>query len=160
MRASPRELSLKFLGTATTVYLLEEREGGPCWVARATSGEGVQPDPVVAATVATLGMIFREQQALLLEGRTLVQEDYAHLNVRRTIKALACLPLIHGEVLVGCVELLSFDEEWDQSRIEALQPFAEISASALAASQDYEEERNGTELHHPPHPVLRHREGL
>ncbi len=143
-RVTARTLTEISLGTATTVYLLEEREGGPCWVARATSGEGVQPDPVVAATVATLGMIFREQQALLLEGRTLVQEDYAHLNVRRTIKALACLPLIHGEVLVGCVELLSFDEEWDQSRIEALQPFAEISASALAASQDYEEERNGT----------------
>ena len=125
--ASPRMLSPKFPGTAATVYILEE-SGGPFWLARAKAGEGVQADPMVPAEAGTLGTVFRDQQALLFEGRTLVQEDYAHLNVRRTIEGLACIPLMHPEKLVGCMEVLSFDDDWEQSRVEELPLFADVAA--------------------------------
>jgi RND family efflux transporter MFP subunit len=107
-------------------------------------GEGTEPDPVVPAESGTLGAVFRDEQAAIFEGRTLLREDYAHLNVRRTIAAIVCIPLLRGEELVGCIEALSFDEVWDESRIEQLLPLTEIGAAALVAAESYEAERNNT----------------
>ena len=137
-------ISDAYPGTSATVYLLEESNEGIAWAARATAGEGTEPDPVVAAEAGTLGTVFREEQPAIFEGRRLAREDYAHLNVRRTIASIVCIPLIHAEELVGCIEALSFEEVWDESRVEELAPLAQISAAALVAAESYESERNNT----------------
>src|ERR1039458_3955748 len=68
--------------------------------------------------------------------------DYAHLNVRRTLRYVACVPLLHKEALIGSIEILSFDALLDRTSLAALEPLAEIAAQALVSSQEYEKERD------------------
>jgi hypothetical protein len=73
----------------------------------------------------------------------LVREQYAHLNVRRTLNSLAYLPLKtkRGE-LFGAIEILSFDFPLGENTLSALQPLADVAGSALADAVSYEQERN------------------
>src|SRR6202158_802804 len=134
----------RFPGTTVTVYLLRENEEVQFWSARATAGDGAEPDPVVPAEAGTLGSLFRDQQMIVFEGRTLVREDSAHLNVRRTLKYLGCVPLLQKEALIGAIEILSFDALLDRTSLAAVEPLAEIAAQALVSSQEYEKERDGS----------------
>lgn len=131
----------RFPATTATVYLLDRDEDGDFWSVAASSGEGVEPDATVPADAGTLGALLQEPVTVIFEGNRLVREDYAHLNVRRTVKSLACLPLLHGETLVGAIEILSFDEAL--AHVESLGSFTEIAAAALVSSHSYERERNG-----------------
>jgi GAF domain-containing protein len=134
----------RFPGATVTVYLIAEAEEGQFWSARATAGDGAEPDPVIPAEAGTLGSLFRDRQMTVFEGRALVREDYAHLNVRRTLKYLACVPLLHKDALIGSIEILSFDALLDRTSLAALEPLAEIAAQALVSSQQYEEERDNS----------------
>ena len=134
----------RFPGTIATVYVLQEDGEGQFWSARATAGEGAEPDQIVRAEVGPLGSVFRDRETVVLEGRTLIREDYAHLNVRRTVKSLACVPLLHDGALVGAIEILSFDAVLDRPLLRSLEPLAELAAQALISSLAYEEERHNS----------------
>ena len=143
-RATAQAILNQFPGVTTIIYVLEEDNNGPFWSVRATVGESVEPDPTVPAEGGTLGAMFQDPRTIVFEGNTLVREDYAHLNVRRTVKGLACVPLLYGEILTGAIEILSFDAPLRAPSLKGLQPLFEVAASALAASQAYERERNNS----------------
>jgi RND family efflux transporter MFP subunit len=134
----------RFPATTATIYVLEEDDNGPYWSVKASLGESAEPDPTVSADAGTLGAVFQDPRTVVFEGSTLVREDYAHLNVRRTVKSLACVPLLHGEKLVGAIEVLSFDEPLQLDQMATLAPLAEVAAASLASSQAYEQERHGS----------------
>ena len=133
-----------FPTTTTTVYLLGQDDGGKFWSVAASLGEGVEPDGTVPGGGGTLGALLQEPVPVVFEGASLAREAYAHLNVRRTLKSLACLPLLHGEILVGALEILSFDEPLSLEDLEALGPVGDLAAAALASSRSYERERNNS----------------
>jgi RND family efflux transporter MFP subunit len=58
------------------------------------------------------------------------------------LNSLAYLPLKNRGELIGAIEVLSFENEADGTVIAALEPVAEVAASALANAVSYEEERN------------------
>ena len=134
----------QFPDTTTTVYLLDRDEDGDFWSVAASVGEGVEPDATVSGDAGTLGTLLQEQVTVVFEGHTLVRENYAHLNVRRTVKSLACVPLLHGEVLVGALEILSFDAPLNLKHLDSLRPMTELSSAALVSSRSYEQERSGS----------------
>jgi RND family efflux transporter MFP subunit len=134
----------QFPTSTTTVYILEEDNEGQFWSVKASLGGGTEPDPTVPAEAGTLGAVFRDPLTVIFEDNALVREDYAHLNVRRTVKSLACVPLLHGEKLVGAIEILSFDEALRLPLLKALGPIAEVAAASLVSSQAYEQERHGS----------------
>jgi len=131
-----------FPTTTTTVYLLDEGDAGNFWSVAASLGEGVEPDATVPGLAGTLGSLLQEPVAVVFEGNTLAREAFAHLNVRRTVKGLACVPLLDGEVLVGALEILSFDEPLTLKNLDALDRLADLAAAALASSRSNERERN------------------
>jgi RND family efflux transporter MFP subunit len=141
-RLTAQAILHQFPATTTTIYVLEEDDDGPFWSGRATLGESAEPDHRVPAEAGTLGTVFHDPRTIVFEGNTLVREDYAHLNVRRTVKSLTCVPLLHGGTLVGAIEILSFDAPLRQPLLEALGPLAEVAAAALVSSQAYEQERH------------------
>jgi len=134
----------RFPATTATIYILQEDDNGPFWSVKASLGEGAEPDPTVNADSGTLGAVFQDPRTVVFEASNLVREDYAHLNVRRTVKGLACVPLLQGETLVGAIEVLSFDEPLQRHQMEALAPLAEIAAASLVSSLAYEQERHGS----------------
>lgn len=131
-------------GATAIVYLLLEEDGAMCWSARATVGDGAEPDQRVPADTGTLGSLTLDTRTIVFEGATLVREEYAHLNIRRTMKCLACVPLLSGGALVGAIEIVSFDTILDQVTLADLEPICEVAAQGLVSSLAYEAERNNS----------------
>jgi GAF domain len=130
-------------GTAAIAYLLATLDDGQVWAPQATAGDVHVNDSAVNADRGTLGMMAEKSEPVVLSGRDLVREQYAHLNVRRTLNSLAYLPLKtkRGE-LFGAIEILSFDFPLGENTLSALQPLADVAGSALADAVSYEQERN------------------
>jgi RND family efflux transporter MFP subunit len=129
-------------GSTSIVYVLEEDESGQFWSALATVGDGAEPDRRVEASSGTLGSLLENPQILVFDGGTMVREDYSHLNVRRTVTCITCVPLIANESLVGAIEVLSFESTPDPAILADLETMSEIAGPALRSSQAYEAERN------------------
>lgn len=130
-------------GSACSIYLLSSQDDVQGWSPQATAGEASVPDAFVPVDQGTLGILGEKAEPLVLSGKELSREQYAHLHVRRTLHSLGYLPLIHQDGLIGAIEILSFDEVLGESTVASLQPLADITATALANAVSYEQERNG-----------------
>lgn len=133
-----------FPGTTTIVYVLQEDEAGPFWSARATVGDGAEPDRRVGTASGTLGSLAENPKTVFFEGRTLVREEYSHLNVRRTVRCITCVPLIANSALVAAIEIVSFESILDLALLPDLESISEVAGQALLSSQAYEIERNNS----------------
>src|ERR1700739_4927676 len=81
-------------------------------------------------------------EPLVFSGGDFSREDYAHLDIRRTLRSLAYLPPLSGADLVGVVEILCFEKELSAAELAELQELTRIAAFALSAAYRYESERN------------------
>jgi RND family efflux transporter MFP subunit len=131
-----------FPAAATNVYLLSTLDRGQVWVPQATAGEVSVHDSSVPVEQGTLGMIASKVRPFVVSTKELVREEYAHLNVRRTVNSLGYLPLTNQGHLLGAIEILSFETEMSNGALLALQPMAGVSAAALASAVEYEQERH------------------
>ena len=131
-----------FPAGAANVYLLATLDEGQVWAPQATVGEVSVHDSSVPAEQGTLGMVASKVRPFVLTAKELAREEYAHLNVRRSLNSLAYLPLTHQGQLLGAIEILSFETELTSNMILALQSMADVSASALANAVEYEQERH------------------
>jgi len=135
-------------GCAAVVYAIENPEA-PAWTHKATVGEVRVEEAVLAidqGTLGALGTALAEQQtALILSAENLRREDYAHLTVRRTLVSMAYLPLFNNqnqEVLVGALELASFEEPLTEELLSGLGELVQVAGPALGSAIAYEQERN------------------
>jgi RND family efflux transporter MFP subunit len=134
---------LDYFPTATVIiYVLQEDDDGVFWSTRAIEGDGAEPDRRVEAGLGTLGSLTRNPRTVVFEGRSLVREEYAHLNIRRTLQCLVCMPLLANGSPVGAVEVLSFGSLLGDGIVDELEPLSEIAGQALVASLAYESERH------------------
>lgn len=132
-------------GGAAVVYTLNPGEPPtilPTWTAKATAGEIHLDDTTVPGDSGTLGTLAQEQRPLLFSGNELTREDYAHLHARRTLLSLACVPIIVNEVLIGALEVASFEGTIDASEFEMLVDIVEHAGPGLVSAMLYEDERN------------------
>jgi len=130
-------------GSAINVYLVSDNPGEEYWTVRATVGDAA-PDAVVPVAAGTLGLLAADPRPLVLASETLIREQYAHLNVRKTLHSLSYLPLLVDDSLIGTIEILSFEEPLAESDLDALQPVTEVAAQALHAARQYEIERHNS----------------
>jgi len=96
----------------------------------------------IAGDSGTLGELREESKPQLYSGKELARENYAHLDVRRTLASLAYLPLIKDEALVGAIEILSFEQAISQNQLRGLNGIASLAAAALTSAHAYETERH------------------
>ena len=129
-------------GTAVVVYIIEDLDN-PAWTRKAVAG-----DVTVAQTIefiaGTLGTVAEKKTLVIFERGDLQREDYAHLDIRRTVTSLAYVPLHVDEVLFGVIELISYDQPLPETMLEAVEEIAELASPAIAAAQSYESERNAS----------------
>ena len=143
-RVIAQNASELFPGSTSIVYVLQEDDSGQFWSAQATVGDGAEPDRRVEATSGTLGSLLESPRPMVFDGGTLVREEYSHLNVRRTVNCITCVPLAANGSLVAAIEILSFETIPDRALLADLEAMSEIAAQALASSQAYEAERNNS----------------
>ena len=129
-------------GAFINVYTAGSLDGQDVWILRAWAGGESVRSPHVPTTGGTLGEVAAQQEPLLFAGSDLSREDYAHLDIRRTLRSLAYLPLKHREGLSGVVEVLSFESDLGAEDLKRLGPLMAVGSAAVAASVRYETERN------------------
>ena len=129
-------------GTAAVVYIVEDLDN-PAWTQKAIAGD-VEVTGVLEFDAGTLGAVAESKTLTVFEVGDLQREDYAHLDIRRTVTALAYVPLLINEVLFGAIELVSYEQPVPETMLQALQEVAELASPALAAALSYESERNSS----------------
>jgi RND family efflux transporter MFP subunit len=129
-------------GGAVVVYVIDDHEN-PCWTPKATAGE-ITVAKEMEFDTGTLGSVAQNRAFVTFEGGELRREDYAHLDIRRTVTSLAYFPLLIDGDLLGAIELISYDKSFPDALSEALSEIAELASPALAAALSYESERNAT----------------
>lgn len=132
---------------ACAVYRTDESEGGA--VVLATSGE----ISVSARTVLPLSVISSawpaSNAATILSGSRLRREDFAHLNVNRTVTSIAYLPIDMKDPSVdpadavpgGVIEIVAFSSVLESSALLHLEPIRSLASKALHAAFLLEHER-------------------
>jgi RND family efflux transporter MFP subunit len=143
-RVLARFVAELFPGSAVNVYTLAAEADVTYWTPKATFGEASLQDRAIESDSGLLGQLMDDASPILRSGAALKREDYRHVDIRRTLRSLAYVPLIKAGTLVGALEILLFDDEFAGEAIEALQPAAQLGAVAILAAQSYEEERHGT----------------
>jgi len=141
-RCLARAIAEALPGCSVNVYAAGSLDGVEVWISRAWAGEQTVRGATVPATAGTLGEVAASRESLLFTGTNLSREEYAHLDIRRTLRSLAYLPLESGGELSGVVEILSFDAELTPADLRELQSLAPIAAIALESAERYESERN------------------
>ena len=141
-RRIARAVSEALPGTFVNLYTVGRFESEEAWLLCAWAGGESVRTAHVPLHHGTLGELSAEHGALLFSGADLAREDYAHLDVRRTLRSLAYVGLQTDGAMAGAIEILSFDAELSGDSLEEAGALAEISASALASAQSYETERN------------------
>ena len=129
-------------GAAVVVYIIEDL-GHPAWTPKAIAGE-IEVSSTLAFGAGTLGAVAENKTLLVYEGSDLQREEYAHLDIRRTVTSLVYVPLLAGEVLLGAIELVGYEHPFPEAMLEALQEVADLASPALAAARSYETERNAS----------------
>ncbi len=125
------------------VYVIENQED-PGWIPKAILGEVTVGSDQVDLHAGTLGTLAEAGAPLVLPGSKLAREDYAHLDVRRTLASLAYVPLLAEGVLVGAIELISYDRLLSHSLLDNVSAVAQLAAPAIASAIAYEGERNSS----------------
>jgi RND family efflux transporter MFP subunit len=128
-------------GGAAVVYLLSG-DDPPMWDAKATAGEIRLEEARVPADSGPLGTLAKEQEPLLFSGSDLVREDYAHLHARRTLVSLAYIPVLVNDVLIGALEVASYEETLSLDDVQALAEMVDYAGPGLVSAVRYEDERN------------------
>ena len=141
-RIIAQALTQVFPGAAVNVYAGGLHNGEEVWIPRAWSGEQSVRAGRLAIDEGTLGQAAKRRELLVFDSTEITREQYAHLDVRRTLRSLAYVPLERKGTLAGLVEILSFDSKVTIDKIRPLEAFAGISAAALATARNYEHERN------------------
>lgn len=129
-------------GCAIILYTRSDLQAKVKWVAKAIVGEITMHERTVDPEVGTLGMVMREKERMVFSGTSLRREEYAHLNIRRTLNSLAYIPILHKDALVAVVEIISYEKVLSVSDLDPLTELVPYVGSAIAAAISYEEERN------------------
>jgi RND family efflux transporter MFP subunit len=141
-RIIARAVAESIAGSSVNIYTAGALAGEEVWIPRAWSGEQTVRGSSVPINTGTLAELAARQEPLFFSGSHLSREDYAHLDIRRTLRSLAYLPLVSDAGLVGVAEILCFENEITDAEIAELQEAANVAAFALNAAHRYESERN------------------
>jgi RND family efflux transporter MFP subunit len=131
-----------FPGTAVAVYVVEDQEN-PTWTAKATAGE-ITVAEVMEFHEGTLGEVAENKTLQVFDVANLKREDFAHLDVRRTVVSLAYVPLLIEETLIGVIELANYEHTFSSSALQGVQDLAALASPAIATAISYESERNAS----------------
>jgi RND family efflux transporter MFP subunit len=129
---------------AVGVYTLASIADTTVWQPRAIVGDAVIHEEAINVESGLLGALFIDSRPVLRTAPELKREDYPHIDARKTLLSLTCIPLIHKGNLNGALQILAFEEPNTQDDIQTLLPAAELAAAALSSAQIYEAERHGT----------------
>jgi RND family efflux transporter MFP subunit len=127
-------------GTCVVLYLEAGEEHGR-WSPKAMLGE-LRLDEAEIANSPTFAAIVEQRTPMLTHGSDLAREDYPHLQLRRTLKSLAYLPVFYEETMLAILEIIALEEQITEAQLATLGELLACAGPALASAIAYEDERN------------------
>ena len=124
-------------GSAVVVYVIPDQER-PVWIPKASAGEIALGAEKVEFDSGTLGAIADNRSIVLFAGSELSREDFAHLDVRRTVNSLAYVPFVVDEILYGTVEIISYDQTPTEAMVESVTEVIGVAGPAILSALGYE----------------------
>jgi len=122
---------------AAILYLIEAPQS--LWTVKAQIGD-VRLAAVVPFETGQLPVLAKTREPLVLTPKQLAPEDYSHLGLRRTLRSWAGLPILNDDVLLGALEVVSFDDVITESDLAGLELVEDVGP-ALGAALAYGQER-------------------
>jgi GAF domain-containing protein/multidrug resistance efflux pump len=123
---------------ACVVYRFDAQNG---WRAVGIAGE-VAVGAGAAPAAGLLDPLETESRdSVIYSGGDLQREDYAHLQVTRSVASIGYVPLVYEGQLAGAMEVLTFSEALTAEDLEALEPLLQVGTPALLGAENFEQQR-------------------
>ena len=127
--------------SVVVVYAIVDQQNA-VWSPKAVAGEIELEAQEVEFDAGTLGAAAENKSTVLFTVSDLAREDYAHLDVRRTVTSLAYVPLVVNDIFYGTIEIINFEQPPTDAALDAVGEIAGLAAVAMRAALEYEGERN------------------
>jgi transcriptional regulator with GAF, ATPase, and Fis domain len=141
----------RLIATAVT----EVMEGSACLVHRVLAAEGaLSLLPVGLAGPVSIGetilseksglvspLFAGRSEALVYSGNEVAREEYAHVNVSRSIASIAYVPFFQADAMAGLIEVLTFVKPISNAELQELAGIATLAGPAIVSAEEFERQR-------------------
>ncbi len=127
--------------SAVVVYVIIDQKN-PVWTPKAMAGEIAMGAEEVEFQAGTLGAAADIKSTALFDATELSREDYAHLDVRRTVSSLAYVPFLIEDTFYGTIEIVTYDQPPTEVMLESATEIAGVALPSIRTALEYESERN------------------
>ena len=128
--------------SACIIHRLSSVDGEPAFIPVGLAGELSLADNFLPASRRLLAPLSGEPpETVVYSSGEFEREDYAHVNVSRSVSSLAYLPLLAQERLVGAIEILAFTGALSSADLAVLIPVAQVAGPAILAAEEFERQR-------------------
>jgi RND family efflux transporter MFP subunit len=124
---------------ACAVHRFAEENAETAWTMVGLAGDiSVVPTSLGSGNRLMAPLLLDSPEALIYSGLEILREDYAHLNIARSVTAIAYVPLLSDDRLIGAIEILFFSGIPRHHDLEATSSIAKLASPAILAAEDSE----------------------
>lgn len=127
--------------SACIVYRFEPELPETAWRVIGRAGDVSTSSAPLSADSPLFQPLLDAQGAVVYSAADLQREDFAHLQVTRSLASIAYLPVGQAERLAGVIEVLTFSAQLSPEDLKALQPVVQIATPALMGAHVIEKEK-------------------
>jgi len=128
--------------SACLVHRLVEGDDGRVLFPMGKAGPVSMGEQVLSAeSELVLRLLAGREEPLVYSGADVPREEYAHVNVSRSIASLAYVPFSHAGRVVGLIEVMTFGEPIRAAELERLIEVAKLAGPAILSAEDFERQR-------------------
>ena len=128
--------------SACVVYRFDPDRQEAAWRAIGFAGEVSLGQSVVSSHNRLFAPLTADPQSSIIHsGSELQREEFAHLQVTRSIASISYVPFAAEDRLIGALEVISFSNALFPADLEALDPLLRLTAPALLRTEQFEQEK-------------------
>jgi RND family efflux transporter MFP subunit len=128
---------------ACVIYRFAAEKSDETWTPVGTAGDITVEPFSLRADGLIEPLMSDSRKPVIYSGSSTRREDYAHLNVSRSIASIAYVPLQSDGRLIGAIEILSFSTTLRSEDLERISPIVQLAEPALLAAEEFDSARQG-----------------
>jgi len=128
--------------SACVVHRLVEGADGPMLLPVGMAGPVTMGEQLLSAESDLVRpLLAGRKEPLVYSGADVPREEYAHVNVSRSIASLAYVPFSQAGSVVGLIEVMTFAEPIRGAELERLAEVVTLAGPAILSAEEFERQR-------------------
>jgi RND family efflux transporter MFP subunit len=128
--------------SACLVHRLFEGDDGPTLLSVGIAGPvSVGEQMLSAESDLVRPLLAGREEALVYSGAEIPREEYAHVNVSRSIASMAYLPFSQAGSVVGLIEVITFSNPIGAADLDRLAELVMLAGPAILSAEEFERQR-------------------